>query len=74
MSIEEADLAEAIRAGGKHIANVHLADSNRILPGYGHTDFGPRRSKHYPTSAMSTTAASNAAFPRAMPEQNSENL
>ena len=41
MSIEEADLAEAIRAGGKHIANVHLADSNRILPGYGHTDFGP---------------------------------
>ena len=41
MSIEEADLAEAIHAGGKHIANVHLADSNRILPGYGHTDFGP---------------------------------
>ena len=41
MNIEEADLAEAIRAGGKHIANVHLADSNRILPGYGHTDFGP---------------------------------
>ena len=41
MNIEEANLAEAIRAGGKHIANVHLADSNRILPGYGHTDFGP---------------------------------
>ena len=41
MNIEDADLAEAIRSGGKHIANVHLADSNRILPGYGHTDFGP---------------------------------
>lgn len=41
MNIEEADLAEAIRAGGKHLANVHLADSNRLLPGHGHTDFGP---------------------------------
>ena len=41
MNIEDADLAESIRLGGNHIANVHLADSNRVLPGYGHTDFGP---------------------------------
>ncbi|MCZ6634446.1 MAG: sugar phosphate isomerase/epimerase [bacterium] len=41
MSIEESDLAGAIHTGGKHIANVHLADSNRVLPGYGMTDFGP---------------------------------
>ena len=39
MNIEESDMPEAIRAGGSHIANVHLADSNRVLPGYGHTDF-----------------------------------
>ncbi|MBS7648555.1 sugar phosphate isomerase/epimerase, partial [Candidatus Bathyarchaeota archaeon] len=26
------------RAGG-YIMHVHLADSNRLLPGYGHTDF-----------------------------------
>lgn len=41
MSIEEPDLAEAVRAGGKWLANVHLADSNRVLPGCGHTDFKP---------------------------------
>ncbi len=41
MSIEESDMAEAIRNGGEQITNVHLADSNRILPGYGHTDFRP---------------------------------
>ncbi len=41
MSIEESDMAEAIYSGGERIANVHLADSNRILPGYGHTDFRP---------------------------------
>ncbi|HOK57281.1 MAG TPA: sugar phosphate isomerase/epimerase family protein [bacterium] len=39
MSIEEADIAESIERAGKWIAHVHLADSNRILPGMGHTDF-----------------------------------
>ncbi len=39
MSIEEADIPAAIRAAGHHIAHVHLADSNRLLPGQGHTDF-----------------------------------
>jgi sugar phosphate isomerase/epimerase len=39
MSIEEANIADSIRKAGKHIAHVHLADSTRQLPGYGHTDF-----------------------------------
>lgn len=39
MSIEEADIPEAIRRAGQWIAHVHLADSNRLLPGLGHTDF-----------------------------------
>jgi sugar phosphate isomerase/epimerase len=40
MNIEEVDLPEAIRDAGDLIANVHLADSQRQLPGTGHTDFG----------------------------------
>jgi sugar phosphate isomerase/epimerase len=39
MAIEEADIPAAIRKAGKYVAHVHLADSNRILPGMGHTDF-----------------------------------
>ena len=41
MSIEEADIAKSIAKAGKWIAHVHLADSNRWLPGHGHTDFAP---------------------------------
>jgi sugar phosphate isomerase/epimerase len=41
MNIEDADVAGSIRHAGKWIKNVHLADSNRWLPGYGHTDFAP---------------------------------
>ncbi len=39
MSIEESNIAEAIRQAGPYIAHIHLADSNRLLPGYGHTDW-----------------------------------
>jgi len=39
MNIEEPDIAESIRQAGDHVAHVHLADSIRWLPGYGHTDF-----------------------------------
>jgi sugar phosphate isomerase/epimerase len=39
MSIEEANIAESIRAAGSYIKHIHLADSTRLLPGYGHTDF-----------------------------------
>lgn len=39
MSIEEEDIAKSIKAAGGYIQHVHLADSTRLLPGYGHTDF-----------------------------------
>lgn len=41
MNIEEANLAESIRAAGPHIGHVHFADSNRRAAGMGHTDFAP---------------------------------
>ena len=41
MNIEEANLADAIRAAGPHVGHVHFADSNRRAAGMGHTDFGP---------------------------------
>lgn len=39
MSIEEVSIPDAVRKAGSLIAHVHLADSNRLLPGQGHTDF-----------------------------------
>ena len=38
MNIEEADLAASISACAPEIRYVHLADSNRLYPGAGHTD------------------------------------
>lgn len=39
MNIEEASIADALRTALKHLKHIHLADSNRWLPGFGHTDF-----------------------------------
>jgi sugar phosphate isomerase/epimerase len=39
MNIDEADPAEAIRKGGAQVIHMHAADSNRLAPGRGHTDF-----------------------------------
>jgi sugar phosphate isomerase/epimerase len=39
MSIEEADIASSLRAAAKYLVHVHLADSNRLVPGRGHTQF-----------------------------------
>ena len=39
MNIEETDIPAAIHAGGANIGYVHLADSNRVAPGMGHTNF-----------------------------------
>ncbi len=39
MNIEEGDIGDAIRRCGPLLAHVHLADSNRMYPGAGHTDF-----------------------------------
>ncbi|MBA4063752.1 MAG: sugar phosphate isomerase [Isosphaera sp.] len=41
MNIEEVDIAAALRAAGKAVGHVHLADSNRRAAGMGHTDFAP---------------------------------
>jgi sugar phosphate isomerase/epimerase len=40
-NIEEADIAAAIRAAGRHIGHVHFVDSNRRPAGCGHLDYGP---------------------------------
>jgi sugar phosphate isomerase/epimerase len=39
MNIDEADPAEAVRKAGKDLIHMHVADSNRVAPGRGHTDF-----------------------------------
>jgi len=39
MSIEERDIALSLEKAGQAIHHIHLADSTRLLPGYGHTDF-----------------------------------
>lgn len=41
MQIEERDVAEALRRGGRHVGHVHFVDSNRRPVGEGHTDFRP---------------------------------
>ncbi|MGI6034596.1 MAG: 5-keto-L-gluconate epimerase [Limnochordia bacterium] len=39
MNIEEVDLAQTIRDCRHYLFHIHLADSNRWPPGYGHLDF-----------------------------------
>ena len=40
MNIEERSLPQAIRDTGELLNHVHLSDSNRLAPGWGHIDFG----------------------------------
>jgi len=39
MNIEDAKIGEELSRNIKYIRYVHLADSNRLAPGWGHTDF-----------------------------------
>jgi len=39
MNIEDADIAGELERHAEHVRYVHLADSNRLAPGQGHTDF-----------------------------------
>jgi sugar phosphate isomerase/epimerase len=39
MSIEESDIPQSITTAGTSVKHVHLGDSNRLMPGRGHTDF-----------------------------------
>ena len=41
MNIEEATVADALRAGAGFIGHIHFVDSNRRAVGMGHTDFAP---------------------------------
>jgi 5-keto-L-gluconate epimerase len=41
MNIEERDVQAALRLGGARVWHVHVADSNRRAPGWGHLDFTP---------------------------------
>lgn len=38
-NIEDAQFSEAIDRMGEKLCHVHMADSNRMFPGYGHIDF-----------------------------------
>ena len=39
MNIEESSMVNSIKKAGKEIVHVHIADSNRWPPGYGHINF-----------------------------------
>jgi len=41
MNIEESDIAQALRDGGKWVGHIHFVDSNRRPVGLGHMSFGP---------------------------------
>ncbi len=41
MNIEEANIADAFRLGGKHVGHVHFVDSNRRAAGMGHMAHEP---------------------------------
>src|SRR6266850_3733457 len=41
MNIEEANLADAIRAGAGQVGHIHFVDSNRKPAGLGHIDYAP---------------------------------
>lgn len=43
MNIEEVDIGSSLRKHLDKIVHVHLADSNRLTPGSGHTDFSSLR-------------------------------
>jgi sugar phosphate isomerase/epimerase len=38
MNIEEADIPASLKAAGALVGHVHLADTNRQVPGHGHLD------------------------------------
>lgn len=39
MNIEEASIEESLRRAGPRLRHVHVADNNRLAPGWGHLDF-----------------------------------
>lgn len=41
MNIEEANIAQGLRDGGKHVGHIHFVDSTRRAAGMGHMDYAP---------------------------------
>lgn len=39
MNLEEVSCEKALKDSSKYLAYIHFADSNRLAPGWGHTDF-----------------------------------
>ena len=39
MNIEEKSFVDSIRSVEQYLYHIHLADNNRLMPGYGHIDF-----------------------------------
>jgi sugar phosphate isomerase/epimerase len=39
MNIEEASIEQSLRRAGSRLRHIHVADSNRLAPGWGHLDF-----------------------------------
>lgn len=67
-NIEEVLVGEAIRAAEDRLLHVHLADSNRFVPGYGHLDFAQV------WDALDAICYQQALVVEALPEPSTEAL
>ncbi len=67
-NIEEVSVGEAIRAAENRLLHVHLADSNRFVPGYGHLDFAQV------WNALDAIRYQQALVVEALPEPSTEAL
>ena len=63
MNIEEADLAAALKTGGKHIGHIHFVDSNRRPAGCGHLDYAPIAAALADINYQGYLSAEALAFP-----------
>lgn len=63
MNIEEANIADALRAGKGHIGHVHFVDSNRRPAGRGHIDYAPIAAALRETDYAGFLSAEAFAYP-----------
>jgi len=72
MNIEESKIEESIGQFSDFIVHLHLADSNRVQPGYGHTDFSSlavlerKGFKHYGALECSILGNPETELPRTL--------
>jgi len=67
-NIEETSSVESIRRIGDRLVHVHVADSNRWVPGHGHVDFGAVE------RALDEVAYRGAVVLEPLPRPNAESL